>query len=158
MPHKRAKKSIRDANSASQGYDLAPSGNINSGGFESKHVPIPSSSSLTVFSSKPTSKSNERKRKRASGKEQEREQQQQNEYGGMSKTVYRILNAERIRKEMKEKQELRKKASQDPSKSSTAQQQHKGASASASADSLAKEAAANGLKIRPGENLRAFNK
>lgn len=111
MPHKRAKRSAREADRASKGTDNAPT-NKNEGSAK---------------------------------------------YGGLSANVYRILNAERIRKEKKERLDLKRKRDEnnDNDGENGPQAREKGPIASTSGTS---GTAKTQLKIMPGEKLKNFNR
>ena len=103
MPHKRPKKSVRDADIAAHGFDNAPTSNEsylteNGGNDKEKHL------------------------------------------GGVSKTVYRILNAERIRSDRKARDA-----------------ENKGRPRTDNGEAAGGERQAKKLKINPGENLKSFN-
>lgn len=95
MPHKRAKRSVRDAESAAKGFNNAPTG------------------SDSLKDSKDA------------------------EFGGMSKSLYRILNADKIRSEKRMRDVERKRKAEDGEPSSGPSSKK--------------------LKIMPNENLRTFN-
>lgn len=104
MPHKRAKRSVRDADRQLQGTDNAPT---------SKNEGILAG--------------------------------QNAKFGGLSANMYRILNAEHIRKEKKERDSLKRKREEEGGCKSS-----KGA-----VDGSGK--AVKDLKIMPGEKLKNFN-
>jgi hypothetical protein len=68
-------------------------------------------------------------------------------YGGLSANMYRILNAEKIRKEKKERDSLKRK--RGPGEDSQ--------TSSAKGDTAASSEASKKLKINPGEKLKNFN-
>lgn len=104
MPHKRQKRSAREADRQLQGTDNAPT---------SKNEGILAG--------------------------------QNAKYGGLSANMYRILNAEKIRKEKKERDLLKRKREEEGDD----------ASSSKTVESSGK--AAKALKIMPGEKLKNFN-
>ena len=116
MPHKRAKRSVRLANSEALGYDNVPTANDSLAG--------PSE-------------------------------------GGLSKGLYRVLHAERIRKERKEKAVARAKQGGEQSQSDVKGKKRKregeGEDA-ADANAARAGATAGKLKIKPGESLKGYNK
>lgn len=104
MPHKRAKRSVRDADRQLQGTDNAPT---------SKNEGILAG--------------------------------QNAKYGGLSANMYRILNAERIRKEKKERDTLKRKREEE------------GPASTSNDGTGSSSKAAKALKIMPGEKLKNFN-
>lgn len=123
MPHKRAKRSVRDADKAAKGYDNAPV----------------AENGASVNANDP--------------------------YGGMSKTVWRILNADKIRKERRERMEERQKNGDDAKGTTTTKKRKFGPAAvddrnngqTGTSTSASAEPASKKLRIQPGENLRSFN-
>ena len=111
MPHKRAKRSVREAESAAKGFDNAPSA---------------ADSVLNI-----------NKAKGKNGAE--------DIYAGVSKSLYRILNADKIRTE--------KKARDAENKKRKAEVLDDGDATAGAATATATKK----LKIQPGENLKSFN-
>lgn len=109
MPHKRSKKSARDADRAAQGTDNAPTSK-NEGVLAGQNA----------------------------------------KFGGLSAKMYRILNAESIRKEKKERDNLKRK--REDGADNTKPTGEATAAAGTGASSSAKK-----LKIMPGEKLKSFN-
>lgn len=121
MPHKRAKKSVRDATTASIGYNNPPSAE------DSLHTA--STSQAGSSSGKP------------------------DPFGGLSKNVYRILNAEKIREERKQRLLNKdKEAAQGGAGDRKGKRKATDTSAGGQSEQSKK------LKIMPGENLKTFNK
>lgn len=102
MPHKRAKRSVREAETAARGSDNAPTSN-------------------DTFHS-----------------------ERNKDTGGVSKTVYRILNAERIRNDRRTRDAVKKNEKKRP---------HEDDDKPVLAATHSKR-----LKIKPGEDLKSFNK
>lgn len=107
MPHKRAKRSAREADRAAQGTDNAPTSK-NEGVLAGQNA----------------------------------------KYGGLSAKMYRILNAETIRKEKKERDALKRKREEAAD--------NEDASTSTPAGEQSSKATKK-LKIMPGEKLKNFN-
>ena len=153
MPHKRPKKSVRDAITAEIGFNNAPT--------------AADSVEASSSSSKRRSKGGKGSGARAGPEE----------FGGLSKNLYRILNAESIRKERRERlqreasgaadpdSKKRKRGAEQPPPDSdkvattarennakAAQLQAQGTSSSSSSKEAKQE-----LKIRPGESLKSYN-
>lgn len=114
MPHKRSKRSAREADRAAQGTDNAPTSK-NEGVLAGQNA----------------------------------------KFGGLSAKMYRILNAERIRKEKKERDALKRKRDDD-GESHDADDKAASMSKAAAADADGKSSAKK-LKIMPGEKLKNFN-
>ena len=117
MPHKRAKRSVRTANSEALGFDNAPSANDSLAGSS---------------------------------------------VDGLSKGVYRVLHAERIRKERREKLAARA-AEGDPQQPMNEKKKRKrdaeAEDGAAEQQNAARRAATvEKLKIKPGESLKSYNK
>lgn len=111
MPHKRAKRSVRQANSEALGFDNAPS----------------ASDSLAGSSE-----------------------------GGLSKGLYRVLHAERIRKERKEKLAARAQEGEQPF--NVKKKRKREPEAQSQQDAAKRAATAEKLHIKPGESLKSYNK
>lgn len=112
MPHKRAKRSVRVANSEALGFDNAPS----------------ASDSLSGTSA-----------------------------GGLSKGLYRVLHAEQIRKERKEKLAARAKEGEDAQKDKK-RKREPDAKAEDGQNAACRAATVEKLEIKPGESLKSYNK
>lgn len=111
MPHKRSKKSARDADRAAQGTDNAPTSK-NEGVLAGQNA----------------------------------------KFGGLSAKMYRILNAESIRKEKRERDAALKRKREDGTDDTSTSTGEATTAAGMGASSSAKK-----LKIMPGEKLKSFN-
>ena len=108
MPHKRSKRSARDADRAAQGTDNAPTSK-NEGVLAGQNA----------------------------------------KFGGLSAKMYRILNAETIRKEKKDRDALKRKRDDGDDDGK--------ASSSSKSNAAGASDASKKLKIMPGEKMKTFN-